>query len=637
MLSAIRKKATGWIAWIIVILISIPFALWGVNSYFEGATQIVIAVANGVEIEQSDYQRALAQKQRQLVQLAGRDLGTEYLDSPVFKRQVVESMIDEALEREFSRDRGFRISDDQLNRFIQTTEAFHTNGQFDIERYERLVGNAGLSVQGFQAQQRQQLTVDQIRTSLADTAFVSQTELNYALKLLNQERTAVYAVLLLEHFLEEVKITDEDISNEFDAKRAVYFEPPQVRVAYVELSVARLAAAIKIDDSEVEKHYDDAPRRYSKPGSRSASHILLPLAADGGAAAEEAIRAKAARLVSEARGGADFAELARMHSKDSGSAAGGGDLGVIQKGAMVPPFEKAVFALSAGEISEPVKTEFGYHVIKVTRVSKTEAMPFEDVREDIATALRQRAGEAEFVQLAEQLGNIAFEQPDSLEPLTDQLGLVIQTSDWFSEAKGTGIAANPKVRKGAFSDEVLVDGLNSGLIEIDPDTLIVFRKLKHRERRPMLLEEVSERIKTMLENRQAMLALEQAGNAILTALTDGLPWSELLARYGLVEASLPTAVEEITDPQEQAIAVKVFAAPHPGAGAPVFGGGQISPEVFAIYRLDAVTVGDLSAIRQEERERVRTAILRRQGDLLFDGFRADLRKVADVKIFDDRL
>ena len=635
MLSAIREKATGWIAWIIVILISIPFALWGVNSYFEGATQIVIAVANGVEIEQSDYQRALAQKQRQLVQLAGRDLGTEYLDSPVFKRQVVDSMIDEALAREFSRDRGFRISDNQLNRFIRTTEAFHTNGQFDNERYERLIGNAGLSVQGFQAQQRQQLTTDQMRISLAETAFVSQTELNYALKLLNQKRSAVYAILLLEHFLEGVKITDEDISNEFDAKRAVYFEPPQARVAYVELSVARLAAAIKIDDSAVKKHYDDAPRRYSKPGSRSASHILLPLVP--GAAAEEAVRAKAARLVSEARGGADFAELARTYSKDAGSATRGGDLGVIQKGAMVPPFEKAVFALSAGEISEPVKTEFGYHVIKVTRVSKTEAIPFEEVREDIATALRRRGGEAEFVQLAEQLGNIAFEQPDSLEPLTDQLGLAIQTSDWFSGAMGTGIAANPKVRKAAFSDEVLVDGLNSGVIEIDPDTLIVFRKLEHRERRPMLLEEVSDQIKTTLENRQAMLALEQAGNAILTALTDGTPWAELLGRYGLVEASLPAAVEEITDPQEQAIAVKVFAAPHPGAGAPVFGGGQISPEVFAIYRLDAVTMGDPSAVEQEEREQVRTAILRRQGDLLFDGFRADLRKAADVKIFDDRL
>ena len=635
MLSAIREKATGWIAWIIVILISIPFALWGVNSYFEGATQIVIAVANGVEIEQSDYQRALAQKQRQLVQLAGRDLGTEYLDSPVFKRQVVDSMIDEALAREFSRDRGFRISDNQLNRFIRTTEAFHTNGQFDNERYERLIGNAGLSVQGFQAQQRQQLTTDQMRISLAETAFVSRTELNYALKLLNQKRSAVYAILLLEHFLEGVKITDEDISNEFDAKRAVYFEPPQARVAYVELSVARLAAAIKIDDSAVKKHYDDAPRRYSKPGSRSASHILLPLVP--GAAAEEAVRAKAARLVSEARGGADFAELARTYSKDAGSATRGGDLGVIQKGAMVPPFEKAVFALSAGEISEPVKTEFGYHVIKVTRVSKTEAIPFEEVREDIATALRRRGGEAEFVQLAEQLGNIAFEQPDSLEPLTDQLGLAIQTSDWFSGAMGTGIAANPKVRKAAFSDEVLVDGLNSGVIEIDPDTLIVFRKLEHRERRPMLLEEVSDQIKTTLENRQAMLALEQAGNAILTALTDGTPWAELLGRYGLVEASLPAAVEEITDPQEQAIAVKVFAAPHPGAGAPVFGGGQISPEVFAIYRLDAVTMGDPSAVEQEEREQVRTAILRRQGDLLFDGFRADLRKAADVKIFDDRL
>ena len=635
MLSAIREKATGWIAWIIVILISIPFALWGVNSYFEGATQIVIAVANGVEIEQSDYQRALAQKQRQLVQLAGRDLGTEYLDSPVFKRQVVDSMIDEALAREFSRDRGFRISDNQLNRFIRTTEAFHTNGQFDNERYERLIGNAGLSVQGFQAQQRQQLTTDQMRISLAETAFVSQTELNYALKLLNQKRSAVYALLLLEHFLEGVKITDEDISNEFDAKRAVYFEPPQARVAYAELSVARLAAAIKIDDSAVKKHYDDAPRRYSKPGSRSASHILLPLVE--GAAGEEAVRAKAARLVSEARGGADFAELARTYSKDAGSASRGGDLGVIQKGAMVPPFEKAVFALSAGEISEPVKTEFGYHVIKVTRVSKTEAIPFEEVREDIATALRRRGGEAEFVQLAEQLGNIAFEQPDSLEPLTDQLGLAIQTSDWFSGAMGTGIAANPKVRKAAFSDEVLIDGLNSGVIEINPDTLIVLRKLEHRERRPMLLEEVSDQIKTTLENRQAMLALEQAGNAILTALTDGTPWAELLGRYGLVEASLPAAVEEITDPQEQAIAVKVFAAPHPGAGAPVFGGGQISPEVFAIYRLDAVTMGDPSAVEQEEREQVRTAILRRQGDLLFDGFRADLRKAADVKIFDDRL
>ena len=637
MLTAIREKATGWIAWAIVILISIPFALWGINSYFEGATKIVVAVANGIEIEKSDYLQALARQQRKLVQMAGRDRVKEIVDSPLFKRQVAESLIDETLEREFTQGQGYRISDEQLNDFIQKNEVFQVDGRFDSERYERLVGNAGLSMTGFETQQRQELTMDQVRSSLVETAFITPTEVDNFLKLLNQRRTAVYAVLMLDKFLQAHQVSDADIAQEYKENSKQYFEPPMVRVEYVELSVERLAKEIAIDGGEARRHYNDAPRRYSKPGAREASHILLSLNEHADPAAEEAARAQAARLASEARGGADFAELARIHSADPGSAERGGDLGVILKGVMVQPFEQAVFALGEGEISEPVRTQYGYHVIKVTRVSESVITPFEEVRDEIEDALRRRAAEAQFVEMAEPMRNIAFEQPDSLAPLRDELGLDIQTSGWFSADNGEGIAFSIKVRQGAFTDEVLVDGLNTDLIEIDPDTLVVMRKIDYRDRRALPLDAVRDVIENDLRNDRAAQALTQAGDAILTELTEGAAWPKLLEKHRLDEATLPAAFDAATDPLAKAVAGKVFAAPRPGAGAPVFGGGKIDPQTFVIYRLDAVQAGDPSVVTEDAREQVKTALRVRQGELLFDSFRDRLRKAADFEIFEDRL
>ena len=637
MLITIREKASGVIGWTVAGVIILVFAVWGIGSYFEGVSEIIVATADKIEINQQTYQQAMSDRRRRLVQMMGRNVDAELFSSTAFKRQVVEELIDTTLQNETLHASGFRISDAQLAALIQNTAVFHTDGQFDRDRYELLVQNAGMTIQGYESYQRQQGVVDQLVRGLGQSAIVSGNSIDKAWKLLDQRRIASYTTLEFDNFLDDIQVSEAAIEKEYQANLDSYFEPASIQVDYLKLSVEDLGAKLDVDEADILRMYEDNPDRYRQPGSRSVSHILLSVSPDAADAQIDQVRRSASEIVARARGGESFASLAEVNSDDKGSAKRGGELGVIRPGTMVKPFEDAVFEMVEGEISEPVRTQYGFHVIRLDRITESTVQSLDQVRSEIEAEVRRLRAEEQFNELAEILGSTVFEQPDSLEPAADHLGVQVMRSEWFTQDAGTGIAEFQGVRDAAFGNEVLIDGLNSELIEIDQDNLVAVRKVDYRARRQLDLDEARPELEKRLRAVEASDRMEKAGEDLVARLKSGADWDELLIAHKLARVRLPEATETLLEPLEQVVARVVYAALVPLSGQIVYGGERISPARYAIYRLERVEFGDPANASKEDRLGVEKVLLSRWGGEMVIGWRQGLRQVAKVQIHEELL
>ena len=637
MLTAIKERASGWIAWTLVALISIPFALWGINSYFEGASKIVVATVNGVEIEKTDYQNSLSDQRRMLVQMMGQNVDADYFASRAFKLQVLETLIDSRLQAEYLRDRGFRVTDEQLSKKISSFSAFQVDGQFDPTRYEQLVRNAGLSVEGFERQQRQQGAIDQLRAGLRGSSLVVSSMTDRAIELLYQRRVAQFTVVDIAAFEDSLVVGSEALRDEFDANKAQYVQPEQMQVEFIRLSVDELGKQANVSELEQRAFYDNNVERFTQPESRSASHILLSLAEDDAEDVVDTREQEAKGIAARARSGEDFAKLAETYSKDPGSASRGGDLGIIRPGAMAPSFETVVFDLKEGQISDPVRTAYGWHIIKVTNIRESNVRPFDEVMSEIKTILEREWAENQFITMAEDFQNLIFEQPDSLNAASDFLGTPIERSDWFSRTTGDGIASNDLVRDTAFSPEVLVDRLNSEMLEIGSDTLVAVRFADFREKRQKDFNEVKDQIERVLAARVAAEAQEKFATKLVATLESGADWDTLLTVEGLSSADLPEDLESTTDDVARAVARVVYSVGAPNPGTPVFGSARLSATDYLIYKLDEVVAGDISQISGDQVSEVEDLVESRVGEELHAGIGRALRTAADVQIFEEAL
>jgi peptidyl-prolyl cis-trans isomerase D len=637
MLITIRERASGVIGWTVAGVIILVFAVWGIGSYFEGVSEIIVATADKIEINQETYQQAMSDRRRRLVQMMGRNVDAELFSSTAFKRQVVEELIDTTLQNETLHASGFRISDAQLAALIQNTAVFHTDGQFDRDRYELLVQNSGMTIQGYESYQRQQGVVDQLVRGLGQSAIVSTNSIDKAWKLLDQRRIASYTTLEFDNFLDDIQVSEMAIEKEYQANLDSYFKPASIQVDYLKLSVEDLGTRLDVDEADILRMYEDNPDRYRQPGSRSASHILLKVDSDATNAQIDQVRQRASEIVARARGGESFASLAEVNSDDKGSVKRGGELGVIRPGTMAKPFEDAVFVMGEGEISEPVRTQYGFHVIRLDRITESRVQPLDQVRSEIEAEVRRLRAEEQFNELAEILGSTVFEQPDSLEPAADHLGVKVMRSEWFTQDAGTGIAEFQVVRDAAFGNEVLIDGLNSELIEIDQDNLIAVRKVDYRARRQLDLNEARDGLEKRLRAVEASDKMEKAGEDLVARLKSGADWDELLIAHKLARVRLPETTETLLEPLEQVVARVVYAALVPLSGQIAYGGERISPARYAIYRLERVEFGDPASASEEDRLGVEKILSSRRGGEMVIGWRQGLRKVAKVQINDELL
>jgi peptidyl-prolyl cis-trans isomerase D len=519
MLQAIRDKTTGWITYVIIGLITVPFALFGVNSYLGGGEGTPPAVVNGQTITLQSFDTAYANYRRQLAQAFGGAI-PEYIGSDdILKAQVLTQMIEQSALSQYADKKHYRVSDADLSKLIRSIESFQTDGKFNPEIYQAQVASTGYSTAGFEQEFRRSQAIEQLQTGISATAFTVDSIKNQLTSLANQTRKV--RVLTRPTQSGFIDISEQEIEQYFDENTSRFMTREQVRIDYLELGLDAIKASIEITNEQLLNRYELTKDVYSSPEYRSASHILLTMDEDISSEDSDVLRQELSELRNQIEEGANFSELAKTYSQDPGSASSGGSLGEVERGMMVKPFEDTLFELKVGDLSEPVKSSFGWHLIRLDEVSGGETKSFDEVKSDLVDEMRNELAEGQIYDLSESLANLAYEQSDSLEPAAEELGLKLQTSDCFDASSGEGITSNSQIRNAAFSNEVLAQGLNSEAIELSDNRVIFLRVREQKPESQKMLAEVSNQIDMIIRQTKSRDEGAEVGKKALASLSVG--------------------------------------------------------------------------------------------------------------------
>ena len=585
MLQAIRDKVTGWIAYGIIFLISVPFALWGVNSYLGGGEVPPAATVNGEEITQPALDRAYANYRQRLAQLFGGSIPETLGSELMLREQVLGQLVEEAALRQYTQKQRYRIGDEELNSVIRGMDVFQRDGQFDTDTYQAQLRSLGYSPPGFEEELRRSGAMEQLQSGILATAFTTPVLEKQFTDLKNQSRK----IRSLAYSVDKTAIQPDadEIEQHYLSHTDRYRTAEEVRIDFIELSLDGIKQGIEVSADDVYARYQENKATYTSEEIRDTSHILITVNGDEDAAPALArITEIRERIVN----GESFADLARELSEDPGSASEGGSLGEVERGVMVPTFEAALFSMEVDQLSQPVKTPFGWHLIKLDSISGGEIQSFETVKSTLQDEIRTQLAEGQIYDLVENVANIVYEQSDSLLAAAEQLDLTVQTSDWFDRHSGQGIAVEPKVRQMAFSAEVLQQGLNSEAIELDNERVVFIRLNQLRPATEKPLDQVQELIKSELVTIKAREQSLKSGMAALAELNSGktlddlaVEWSASIRDHGFVERNQ----SEI----DGAILRRTFSMPKPEQG-PVFEGLSVADGNYAIIELSAVLSND---------------------------------------------
>lgn len=515
MLEAIRDRAQGWIAKVILGLLIIPFALWGVDSYFAGGGQEPpAATVDGVDIPVREFQRALADR---------KEAVRGQVDDKLLRQAVIDQLVHTQLLVDGAARAGFAVFEPQTQAMLVGLPPFLENGQFSQARLDAWLRSNGMSMTEFMTLLQQDQVLSQIQAALSVGAVVPRASASQMARVVGQQREVSERVFAARDFVAQVQVDDAAVAAYYQANQAQFSTPRQVRVQYAVLSMSIIEQAIQVTDEAARAYYDANIRRFQEPEQRRASHILIQVPADADAPTRQAAQARAAAILAEIRQApARFAELARQHSQDPGSAQNGGDLGAFTRDTMVRPFADAVWAMQPGELRGPVATEFGYHIIRLDGVVPGARMSFEVVRDRIVQQLRQDQAQRRFADAAERFSNMVYEQPTSLEPAAQEFGLNLATSGWVSEQQADpAYLAHPRLMQALFAEDSLVKRNNVEAVEVAPNVLVSARVLEYRPAGVRPLAEVAEQIRQQRVQAEALRLATAAGEAALAAARAG--------------------------------------------------------------------------------------------------------------------
>ena len=636
MLQFIRDNATGWIAWGIVILISVPFALWGVHQYVTPDSSVAVATVGDAEIGYYDFQRSYARRRQQLQSVLGPGFVDTIADDRL-RREVLDGMVDSEVVIRSGMAAGMRIGDEQLASAIRSQEVFQSGDGFSQDAYENWLRTQGYSPGGFEEDLRRSLLEQQIALGISESSFIPAGGFRDVVRTRLQKRTFSLLTIPAADF-ESPEPTESEIAAHYEQHRSGYTAPERLRLRYLEISMSEIADGIKADDEELRALFDADRDSFVTPEKRDVSHILVSVPADAGTDAGEEARARAAGLRDRVAAGESFEDLAREHSDDPGSATSGGSLGFIERGIMDPAFEEAAFALAPDRVSDPVRSNFGWHLIKVNSVQEAHETTFEEVRDQVLARYQSREAERIYAEQAETLANVAYEHPESLEAGVRELGLEIRETGYVTRAGHSDdpIASRPAVVAAAFSSDVLDEGNNSEPIEFESGRIVVVRAFDYEPARPLALDEARAEVADALRADALRTAVTDRGHELLAnlrggrspeavAVDAGLEWSrfENVDRFG----------GELTERQLE----MVFRIPRPDTGAPRFDGMLDDDGDFTIVSLARVDDGGDSSMSDDEGRSLRRALEADLGRTVFDAFVRGRRQSADVRIIEQNL
>ena len=495
MLTKIREKAHGVIAQTLFIGISALFGLWGINSYTDATREARVAAVGNKDFYQRDVNSAYEQYRAQFEGMG--------IDEQTIKQQALAKLIKDEVMLQYVYNQGLIATDDTARDYIKDLPYFQLNGKFNEAQYKALLNSQRMTSAEFVSRIKNAIVMGQFQDAIMNSDFASDHDVESFFKIQNQQRDIDYVTVAVPKLTEQP--TEQEITDYYQKHQAQYQIPEQMSVEYVELALADLAKKVPVSDDKLKVYYEEQKASYSTLERRKISHILFKVndKVDDKTALEKALKAK------QDLANKDFASLAKEVSEDI-TAKTGGDLGLFNAGTMDKTFEAAAVKLKLNEVSEPVKTPFGYHLIKVTELTGGETKPFDSVKEEVTKAYQKSQAENTFYESGETLSAMSFEHPDSLQAVADTLGLSIKKSDLFSKEKGEGIAAEDKIRSAAFAEEIL-QGNNSAPIELGADRLIVLRQLEHKQAAPRDIKDVkADIIATILEDKAKLQAVADA-------------------------------------------------------------------------------------------------------------------------------
>ena len=503
MLGAIRNKSKGWVAYLIVGLITVPFALFGIQDYASRSANTAIAKVDGEDIDINIYYQELSTQQRNLQQQLGAAY-TQEIDN-VLKQNLLDSLINEKLIENYANSLDIVTLDDEVKSVIEMNQAFLVDGEFSQDRYLQLLRLNSYSPAAYEIAQSKALNREQIKRNLSGSAFMSSTQAKQLNDLASQEREVSYLALNTENYKDEVSVSQSQISDYFNENRSSFVEGRKVKVDFVELTLDSMEEPESPSNDDLKNLYDDNAELYTNPERRRAQHILVE--------SEEL----ANDLLNQIKEGADFAELAKANSEDTSSSEEGGDLGFFERELMGAEFDEAAFAMNIGDVSEVVATDYGYfHIIKLTDIEPETMQSFDEVQEQLVSLYIRTAKEKLLFGSLEEFMNLSYEE--SLDMVADQFGLELQTSDFFGEGSSQ---YDPKFVASAFSSAVIDDGENSEVMEISPEKFVVLALSDLQSEREKDLSEVEGQIESVLKTLAAKEIIDNLAENIASALSSG--------------------------------------------------------------------------------------------------------------------
>ncbi|WP_282385431.1 MULTISPECIES: SurA N-terminal domain-containing protein [unclassified Pseudomonas] len=623
MLQNIRDNSQGWIAKTIIGVIVALMALTGFDAIFQATThKNEAAKVNGDEISQNELSQAVDMQRRQLMQQLGKDFDASLLDEKMLRESALKGLIDRKLLLQGAEQAKFSFSEAALDQVILQTPEFQVDGKFSSERFDQVIRQLGYSRMQFRQMLAQEMLIGQLRAGVAGSGFVTDAEVLAFARL--EKQTRDFATLNVKADPAAVKLTDDEVKAYYDEHAKEFMTPDQVIIDYVELKKSSFFDQVAVKDEDLEAAYQKEIANLAE--QRRAAHILIEV---NDKTTEAQAKAKIDEVQARLAKGEKFEALAKEFSQDPGSANNGGDLGYAGPGVYDPAFEKALYSLSKDQVSEPIRTDFGYHLIKLLGVEAPEVPTLASLKDKLTRELKAAQVEQRFVEATKQLEDSAFEASDLAQPAAD-LKLTVHTSKPFGREGGEGVAANRAVVTAAFSPEVIDEGANSTAIELDPETVIVLRAKEHLKPAQLPLESVSAAIRTQLTKEHASAEAKTRAEKLIADLRDGkAPLDKAIEGQNWKITEAATRGQEGVDP---AVLQALFRMPKPAAkDKPTFSSVTLPDGSLMVVRLNGVN--EAAAPTDEEKAQYRRFLASREGQQDFAAYRKQLEAEAEIERF----
>jgi len=593
MLENIRESSQGLTAKIILGFIILTFAVAGIGSY-TNSVDTSVADVNGEKISQDEFNKAYQAQRNRMAQQFGDMFETLSADPGYmsnFRQGVLDNLINQKLVDQNSETLAIRVADERIKDTIRNMPEFQVDGVFDNNRYLAMINQAGF----YQSSDfRDYLRVEMTRRQLTQALVASEFSLPYQesiyTDLQNQQRDIRFATINAEQFKAGVELTDEEINQYYLANQSRFENQEKVKVNYITLDVNDIAATVSLTDADVEAYYQENISRYREDAQRRVAHILIEFGDD-----EAQAKATAEALLAKVNAGEDFATLAQENSADTFSGENGGDLDWIEPGVMDEAFDEAAFALTeVGSVSDIVKTEFGYHLIKLTDYKAEKVESLADVREELVAQAKNEKAQDKFFELQQEVARLSFEFPDSLEDAAGAINATVKTSDWLTRGANAAPFNGIKAIDAAFSDLVLNDQLNSDIIEVSDNLAIVLRLNEYQEANVKPLVEVTAQIKDILVAQKASEKAQTVADELLVAFKSGDDITEQLTAMGST-MEVKAGVTRVGSGLDASLAREAFRLPHPSEGSVSAATVSLSNGDLAVLEVQAVKIGEAQA------------------------------------------